>query len=289
MDRANRRSKITLMEALLCITALLAVVVVAYAIGRVSGADVERHQAASREYQGTLKKSAYRSCVNGPSTFVIACVARAVELSQSKSETRQGLYAQQAAAEWAYLAMLASWASTISALVGIYFVGKTLNATLKSVQTDTVPFLRVTPVDGRSLRWKEGNFNRERILITIDNAGRAPAFVTAIHRQWESTKKNVYPNEVQVINSSFRTDNLWIPIGPGSSSHDIDSLSSNFRELPVGDEWISFIGYVEFQDTQKRRYRSGFLHILRNDYSDRGLHFAVPNEYANKYNYHDDI
>jgi hypothetical protein len=172
---------------------------------------------------------------------------------------------------------------------------RSANAAHEMAISETTPFLRVVPVNGEQLRLdngvvktlSNGQLIGRPVLMEIENVGRGPAFVTSIYRSWAWTPDTGYPPPIP----STATDKLvriWMPVGPASRSFPLDSRLADFGDLPMrGEGWLMFYGFVHFQDIQKRSYVSGFAHILRTNFQDRGLHFAAVED--SRYNYHEEI
>jgi hypothetical protein len=125
---------VTPFEALFCILALLGVVAIGYATGQASGVDRGRNEATTRTHYDGEKKTAAAACKGLTAAPALACISTAIDTARENSEARQGLYAQQDAARWSFWAMIGGWASLMIAAVGVWFVKRTLDATLEAVK-----------------------------------------------------------------------------------------------------------------------------------------------------------
>ncbi|BAK65342.1 hypothetical protein SLG_06670 [Sphingobium sp. SYK-6] len=134
MSGGNRRKRITPLEAFFCILALLGLCAVIYATGRAYGIEAGRNQVTAREHYERAKKDALEACAGRQSSALAECVTKAIEAAQEQSESRQDLYAQQDMAKWAFLMLIASVATLALSAVGVWFVKKTLDATLDAVE-----------------------------------------------------------------------------------------------------------------------------------------------------------
>lgn len=133
--RGLREDKaVTPFEALFCILALLGVVAIGYATGQASGVDRGRNEATARTHYDREKKTAAAACKGLTGAPAVACISTAIDTARENSEARQGLYAQQDAARWSFWAMIGGWASLMIAAVGVWFVKRTLDATLEAVK-----------------------------------------------------------------------------------------------------------------------------------------------------------
>jgi hypothetical protein len=134
MAGGDRSQAAALTEALFCILALLGAVFIAFATGQTLGVGVGRNEVTVRDHYEREKKHALTACSGAKGTAAVECATRIIEAAQEKSETKQGLYAQQDAAKWAYWAMLATWVTFAVTSLGVWFVKATLNATLQAVR-----------------------------------------------------------------------------------------------------------------------------------------------------------
>ena len=252
-----------------------------------------------------------------PSEAVVT--KRQTQTEQPAPHELRDLAAQEDMAFWAMLMFVAAVATFIVTSFGTFLIWSQVKLTRRAVedtgeateamrdanvtsnqmlQAEISPFLVVRPIDGDKIRWSGSGFTPSRVYFKIENVGRGPAIVTAIHREWQVCPKNQYPEAIDPTRPQEMEEGpAWRPwfrkpvrmtIGSSSSSHELDSFSDDFeRESPnvTDTSWIFFIGYVEFEDLAGNRYASGFLHILRQDIPDRGLHLALPEKRASEYNY----
>jgi len=118
----------------LCAIALLGTVIIAYAIGNTLGVGSGRNQVSSREHYENTKQDYLRTCAGREGPAAIECVTEAIEAAQSQSDSRQDLYAQQDMAKWAFWLFMLTCASVGITAVGVWFVKRTLDATLEAVE-----------------------------------------------------------------------------------------------------------------------------------------------------------
>jgi len=134
MSGRDQGRKTTPLEAFLCLVAVLAFACIVYATGRTLGVEAGRNEVSAREHYEREKKSALSACTGAVGSAAIECATKAIESAQRQSETRQDLYAQQDAARWNWWSMLAAWVALAVTALGVFFVKRTLDATLQAVR-----------------------------------------------------------------------------------------------------------------------------------------------------------
>ncbi|MBB4633828.1 hypothetical protein [Sphingosinicella soli] len=134
MSGSNWRARVTTLETFFCILAVAGTLVIVYTTGGADGVIAGRNEVTAREHYEREKQNALGACFGREGPAAIECATKAIETAQDKSETRQDLYAQQDMAEWArWMWIIRAFTAGITA-VGVWFVRRTLEATLEAVE-----------------------------------------------------------------------------------------------------------------------------------------------------------
>jgi hypothetical protein len=131
-DRGKRAQD--LVAAGLCTVALLAAVILAFAIGNASGVNGGREQVSAREHYEHTKQDNLRACIGREGAAAVECVSEAIEAAQQQSDSRQDLYAQRDMSRWAFWLLILTAITVAITAVGVWFVKRTLEATLEAVE-----------------------------------------------------------------------------------------------------------------------------------------------------------
>jgi hypothetical protein len=130
-DRGKRSQD--LIAAGLAAVALFGAVVLAFAIGGTLGVNSGRDQVSAREHYEHTKQDNLRACIGREGAAAVECVSEAIEAAQDQSDARQDLYAQQDMSKWAFWMVIVSGLTVGITAVGVWFVKRTLDATLEAV------------------------------------------------------------------------------------------------------------------------------------------------------------
>lgn len=106
----------------------------AYSLGVLNGHQAERRDKTPTTYRQAAKADAQGSCVGGDNSAVFECVYEKVEASQETAYAKQDLTAQQRAADSALTSALIALLTLIATSIGVWFVKRTLDATLEAVK-----------------------------------------------------------------------------------------------------------------------------------------------------------
>lgn len=131
-DRGKRSQD--LIAAGLGAVALFGAVVLAFAIGGTLGVNSGRDQVSAREHYENTKQDNLRACVGREGPAAVECVSEAIEAAQEQSDSRQDLYAQRDMSRWAFWLLILTGITVAITAVGVWFVKRTLEATLEAVE-----------------------------------------------------------------------------------------------------------------------------------------------------------
>ena len=113
---------------------LLGVAVLIYPLAFLSGRQAERRQQAPASYSQSAQADAERACARLKGSAAFECIYEKVESAQEQARAEQDLSAQQLAANSAFASALVSLLTLIVTGIGVWFVKRTLDATLKAVE-----------------------------------------------------------------------------------------------------------------------------------------------------------
>lgn len=273
MSGSNRGKGIAPLEALFCVLALLGLASVIYATGRTLGVDTGRSEVIAREHYEREKQNALNACSNGKVLASVECVTKAIESAQNKSETQQGLFAQQDSARWAFWSMMGAWVALGVTVVGVWFVKRTLDATwdaLQEARDGTTAALIAAEAGRRAneiseklgvaqtrpyLVFTEANFlghskdGKALVEITVKNSGVSPAneisfFGQSVVEKFEPVFETLDPDlenfrkqhwSRELNSVRYTTGNLGLLAGGEHQKITIEA------EVPVADEAVKIL------------------------------------------------
>jgi len=218
--------------------------------------------------------------------------------AESRDHNSKDLDAQIRAADSAEKQVVPAWLGAIFSFIGTILIVITLCLTRQAnkisrdmFDADIKPFLIIRPCS-KDIKFENGLLLPDPIEFEIENSGRSPAIVTGIYREWQMCGYGKFPDPIEhgAQRENWVYKKTHIPIGPGSRSGSIESFNRHLKAKSVEpNSWISFIGYVEFEDIGGTKYIAGFLHIFRLDMPQRGMHLALPEDKPEQYNYHREV
>lgn len=106
----------------------------AWSIGYLQARDTEHRYHTPKSYQQSAKASAQRACVGLEPGAMFECVNEHSEAAYQQANSEQDLRAQQRAATSALVAAVVAFLTLIVTGVGVWFVKRTLEATLEAVK-----------------------------------------------------------------------------------------------------------------------------------------------------------
>lgn len=205
MHHINRGNGTTTLEALLCFAALFGVVILAYATGWTFGTDVGRDQVTAQQHYEAAKQDALQACAGRIGRAAVECGAKAAEAAQDQSIARQDLYAQQDMAKWAFWMLLASTITLGVSVAGVWFVKRTLDATLVAV--------RDTGAATRAMRIANVIARKSQASNLAANKAQVRAYLSLVKLRIEDGEKGQVLH-YEIVNSgqspARATDIYWI-------------------------------------------------------------------------------
>lgn len=118
----------------LALSGLLIFGALVWGLGFLQGSESERRRQIPASYSRTAQADAQRTCVGTESSAIFECVYEKVEASQEQARGEQDLSAQQRAAFAALASAVLALLTLVVTGIGVWFVKRTLDATLKAVQ-----------------------------------------------------------------------------------------------------------------------------------------------------------
>lgn len=162
----------------------------AWGIGWSQAREEYKRQQTPAAYAAAAKKDAQRACVGTDPTAVFECVNEKVETAYQTAHDEQDLSAQQRAASSALAAAMIGFLTLAISIVGVWFVKRTLDATLEAVEDTgnaTRAMLRQNEISERTQRpWvtvgvenvvlkRDGGAMRMEADIVMRNVGQIVA------------------------------------------------------------------------------------------------------------------
>ena len=105
----------------------------AWGIGWSQAREEYRREQIPSAYAAAAKNEARRACLGSDPAAVFECVSEKAETAYQTAHDRQDLSAQQRAASGALIAAVVGLLALIVTAIGVYFVKRTLDATLEAV------------------------------------------------------------------------------------------------------------------------------------------------------------
>lgn len=99
-----------------------------------SGRQDERRDETPAAYSQAAKEDARRACLGIEGSAAFECIYAKVESSQEQAHNEQDLDAQQRAAFAALVSVIVAFLAFVATVAGVWFVKRTLDATLKAVE-----------------------------------------------------------------------------------------------------------------------------------------------------------
>ena len=113
---------------------IIVALILASGLGWLDGREAERRYQTPHRHAESAKASAERACAGLEPGAAFECVYEKVEASENTAQTEQDLSAQQRAASSALASAIVALFGLIATIVGVWFVKRTLDATLEAVQ-----------------------------------------------------------------------------------------------------------------------------------------------------------
>jgi hypothetical protein len=138
MSGNDRGERLAPVDWVFPVIGLLLAISIAWGVGYLQSRETERRYHTPRSYQESAKTNAQRACVGREPAAMFECVNEHVEASRQASNTEQDLSAQQRAASSALAAAAIAFAALIVTVIGVWFVKRTLEATLEAVRDTSI-------------------------------------------------------------------------------------------------------------------------------------------------------
>lgn len=133
-DGSDRRERTPHLGGFGLLIALILCCLIVGGLTYSAGIEGERRDQYPAAYSDTAKQSAQRTCVGTEPGAVFDCVYEKVEASQDQARAEQDLDAQQGMKFWAAIMAIFTLATVLITAVGVWFVKRTLDATLEAVE-----------------------------------------------------------------------------------------------------------------------------------------------------------
>ncbi|UDF03493.1 hypothetical protein [Asticcacaulis sp. AND118] len=133
MSSGNRVKRSSLLEGLFVLAALLLSGTIFCSVSYMRGLEAGRDQSATRKHYQSERNRAVHACINAQKAASIECVTKAVESAQEEAYAQKDLNVQREMSLWAFWMLVVSSITFIATVVGVYFVKRTLDATLQAV------------------------------------------------------------------------------------------------------------------------------------------------------------
>ena len=134
MSGSDRSKGNPLIEWALPLIGIVIALLLAVGLGWLDGREAERRYQSPHRHAESAKANAKRACEGTEPEAVFECVYEKVEASENTAQTEQDLSAQQRAATSALASAIVALFTLVATIVGVWFVKRTLDATLEAVQ-----------------------------------------------------------------------------------------------------------------------------------------------------------
>lgn len=166
-----------------------------YGVGVFSGQENERHQRILASYTRTAEADAQRACSGQTDAALFECVYKRVEAGQEQARGEQDLIAQQRAASSSLASAVIAFLTLIATCIGLWFVKRTLDATLIAVKDTSDATLAMQAANdiarqiGQAQTRAYLSVRSARLYVTetlpfwkvsIENSGQSPASIATL-------------------------------------------------------------------------------------------------------------
>ena len=161
MPRSDRRRNAKTVDWALPLVGLLLVIALAWGLGWLQAREEYKRKYATEAYKRAAQRDAESACIGTDPRAVFKCVNEKAETAYQTAHDEQDLSAQQRAASSALASVVLTFFSLILSGVGVWYVKRTLDATLEAVE-DT------SDATQAMMRQNEIAEKAQRAWITID-------------------------------------------------------------------------------------------------------------------------
>jgi hypothetical protein len=134
MPRGDRGKGNPSLDWTLPVIGVVLVVFLSWGVGWLQASEKQKRQQTPAAYQNGAKQHAQRTCIGIEPSAVFECVYEHVETAKQTAHDEQDLSAQQRAASSALAAAAIAFFTLIITGIGVWFVKRTLEATLEAVE-----------------------------------------------------------------------------------------------------------------------------------------------------------
>jgi hypothetical protein len=252
-----------------------------YSLGR----ENQRRNDTPASYAKAAKADAQSACIDSKGAAAFECIYEKVEAAQEQARGEQDLSAQQKAASAALLSALIAFATLILSGFGVWYVKRTLEATLEAVE-DTG---KATEAMEKQNRIAEDTAKRQlRAYVSTDdemvvgfyhggpaifsakihNRGQTPAYDLKVWSIVTASIEN--PDTAKIKHRGGFFDQSSAVLGPGQwVIHENGCQgplnNDSFIGIATGGIYIIFAGIISYKDTFGRRRLSTFKLFHRGD------------------------
>jgi hypothetical protein len=134
MSGSNRGGNDQALDWAFPLIGIVLAICIAIGLGWLSGLESERRYQSPHHHAEYAEANAKRACAGVEPSAMFECIYKRVEASEETARTEQDLSAQQRAASAALAAAIVSFITLIVSGIGVWFVKRTLDATLEAVE-----------------------------------------------------------------------------------------------------------------------------------------------------------
>ena len=253
-----------------------------FALGRAFGVDAGRDELNARQHYEVEKKSALAACDGADNASLRQCVVDALEAAQGKSESRQGLYAQQDMSKWAFWTMIASSLTMSITLLGLVWIRGTLLATRDAVVQgqraadaafDMLKSDRAWLLNDESAIVIEPNKAGTHINIrsVFRNFGRSPAINVRSAWQFRVVPSvDEFSPDIEALRKIAAAQHP-VTVAPNGPNIREDAVRNDiFLSLTHGDNFYYAVGYFTYNDIFVSSVQRETLIVQKFEFSDDG-------------------
>lgn len=315
MHRSTRSQDDKVQDWILPVIGILIALAIAWGIGQLQARETYKRQHIPTAYAEAAKNDAERACVGTEPSVVFKCVNEKVETAYQTAHDQQDLSAQQRAASSALLTTALSFMALVLSAFGVWFIKRTLDATLKAVEetgnataemkaaneiakasTDRQSRAYLIVTDVMVENYKEGQ--NPTFSMSLMNCGQAPAkrvrglanvFFETLMRGHITAKGKPILRFDKAQWQVFR-DHRGFDIGPGATkkfrftSHHAVVGKPGVPDIPnysSSIEGVEYAGYFRYVDHTKTVRRLIFRYSLTASYLKDGAGNLVPQSMGN--------
>lgn len=135
MSQIDKNTRLTPIDWAFPLIGIVLAIAIAVGIGWLSGSESERRYQSPHRHAESAKSDARRACaeIRGQGE-IFDCIYDKVETNEQASQAEQNLSAQQRAASSALSSAVISLFTLLVSIIGVWYVKRTLDATLKAVE-----------------------------------------------------------------------------------------------------------------------------------------------------------